>query len=246
MIRGPLLDLPREEISEIKEKVSEVSLDYLQDGLHFLIQSEGDLRRAPPTPSGPGNDFAENGPFKEIIPIDNLLAKLDLIQEQGLPPQESPPAFKGPATKKLETLKEASPVYSEHPLPEESRGEEQRKGVEAPPSSQTSVEDPVSRGVESSSREELLEFIRRENLPLATYLAQADLKVVDENTLEWDFKGNSFQLGLLEGNGNKKKLEKLCHNFFKRKIKIRFFSGEPEKGPSEWGCTPGEVPKGLF
>ena len=75
----------------------------------------------------------------------------------------------------------------------------------------------------------MLEFIRQENLPLATYLTQADLKVVDDNTLEWDFKGNSFHLGLLEGNGNKKKLEKLCQNFFKRKIKIRFLSSEPQK-----------------
>ena len=131
--QGPLLDLPREEISEIKEKVSEVSLDYLQDGLHFLIQSEGDLRRAPQPRLALEMILLRTARLREIIPIDNLLAKLDLIQEQGLPPQESPPAFKGPATKKLETLKEASPVYSEHPLPEESRGEDQKKGVEPPP-----------------------------------------------------------------------------------------------------------------
>ena len=227
--QGPLLDLPGEEISEIKEKVSEASLDYLQDGLHFLIQSEGELRRAPQPRLALEMILLRTARLREIIPIDELLSKLDLIQEQGFPPQEPPPALKGPATKKLETLKEASPVYSEHPLPEKSRGEDQKIEVEEIPSDETPVDPPVSVGTESSSREELLEFIRRENLPLATYLAQADLRVVDDNTLEWDFKGNSFHLGLLEGNGNKKKLEKLCQNFFKRKIKIRFLSGESKK-----------------
>ena len=81
---------------------------------------------------------------------------------------------------------------------------------------------------------------------MATYLAQADLKVVDENTLEWDFKGNSFQLGLLEGNGNKKKLEKLCHNFYKRKIKIRFSSGEPKKDIRNGAVSREKSPKASF
>jgi hypothetical protein len=71
-----------------------------------------------------------------------------------------------------------------------------------------------------------MEFIRNQNLPLATYLAQAEYRLVDEETLEWDFKDNAFQMGLLEGNGNKKKLEKLCQDFFKRRIKIRYISRE--------------------
>lgn len=228
--QGSLIDLPREEISEIKPKVQEVSLEYLQDGLHFLIQSEGELRRAPQPRLALEMILLRTARLREIISIDDLLAKLDSIQDQGVLPRGNPSPFKDQVTKKIETLKETATVYEKPSLPEEPKQEDLKKEAPEIPSPEPPNEPPPRMGSESSSPEDLLEYIRRENLPLATYLAQADLIVVDDNTLEWDFKGNSFQLGLLEGNGNKKKLEKLCHNFYKRKIKIRFISKETPKG----------------
>lgn len=227
--QGSLIDLPGEEISEIKGKVQEVSLEYLQDGLHFLIQSEGELRRAPQPRLALEMILLRTARLKEIISIDDLLARLDVIQDQGFPSRGNPPAFKEQGTKKIETVKEAAPVYAKHSLPEEPKNEDLKEEVREIPPPEPPAEPPARREGESTSPEDLLEFIRSENLPLATYLAQADLTVVDDNTLEWDFKGNSFQLGLLEGNGNKRKLEKLCQNFYKRKIKVRFISKEPPK-----------------
>ena len=244
--QGPLLDLPGEEISEIKKKVQEVSLEFLQDGLHFLIQSEWELRRAPQPRLTLEMILLRTARLQEIIPIDTILQKLDLIQEQGLLPREGSPVFKEPAPKKMETLKETSPVYSNHPLPEAPTT--QSVGIEEVenPAPEAPFEPPASRGSESFSKEELLEFIRGENIPLATYLAQADLKAVDKNTLEWDFKGNSFHLGLLEGNGNKKKLEKLCQEFYKRKIKIKFLSTEPQKDKRSGAVSLDRSPKTSF
>jgi hypothetical protein len=73
-----------------------------------------------------------------------------------------------------------------------------------------------------------MEYIRQQHLPLATYLTHGEFRLVDENTLEWDFKENGFHLELLEGNSNKKKLETICQDFFKRKIKVQFLGSAKE------------------
>ncbi len=243
--QGPLIDLSQEEITEIKGKMQEVSLDYLQDGLHFLIQSEGELRRAPQPRLALEMILLRTARLREIIPIDNLLSKLDLLREQGFP-SENPSVSQESKARRKDTLKEASPVYSKDPLPDEGWESSLKTEAEEIPSPEAPVEPPASGKDDRTSKEALLEFIRRENVPLATYLSQADLKVIDENTLEWDLKGNSFQLGLLEGNGNKKKLEKLCQNFYQRKIKIRFLNSEPPKETRNGSAKPEKSPKPSF
>lgn len=44
---GSLLELPPEELNEVKEKVKDLSPEVLEEILHFLVRSEGELRRAP-------------------------------------------------------------------------------------------------------------------------------------------------------------------------------------------------------
>ena len=82
------------------------------------------------------------------------------------------------------------------------------------------------------SKEALVEYIRQHNLPLATYLSQGEPRLIEGKVLEWDFGGNSFHLGLLEGNSNKKKLEKLFQDFFKKKIQLRF-AGQEDQAPKK-------------
>ncbi|MFH0788467.1 MAG: DNA polymerase III subunit gamma/tau, partial [Pseudomonadota bacterium] len=228
--QGPLIDLPREEVSEIRTRVQETSVDFLQDGLHFLIQSEWELRRAPQPRLALEMLLLRTARLQEIVPIEAILEKLVQIQEQGFPARENPIGSKDRPPREIQTLKEPRPVYSPPPLPEKTPEEDLKKEGVRPSPSEIPVESPSPTGSETESPEDLLEFIRRQNLPLATYLAQAEFRLLDENTLEWDFKGNSFQLGLLEGNGNKKKLEKICQDYYKRKMKIRFLSHEIPKG----------------
>ena len=87
--------------------------------------------------------------------------------------------------------------------------------------------------------ERLLEHIRRENLPLATYLAHGKLRILDDQTLEWDFQDNAFQLELMEGNGNKKRLEQICQAFFGKKVKVRLL-GQAKNGPNGKKSTPAQ------
>ena len=225
--RGPLLDIPLEEIPEIKERIRETSLDFLQDGLHFLVQSEIELRRAPQPRLVLEMILLRTARFRELIPIDTILERLDRLQGHNFPPQEPPAVFtEAPkaAQKKIPPLKEARPAYTNQRRPEISDEKER----EEKPAFETPVEPPTLKGEESFSKESLLEFIRQQHLPLAAYLAQSDVRFVDENTLEWDFKDNAFHLELMESNSNKKKLETICQDFFKRKIKVQFLGPEKE------------------
>ena len=89
--QGPLLDMPLEEIPAIKEKIREISLDFLQDGLHYLIHSEMELRRAPQPRLVLEMILLRAARFRELIPIDAILERLDQFQGQSLPSQ-GPPA----------------------------------------------------------------------------------------------------------------------------------------------------------
>jgi DNA polymerase III subunit gamma/tau len=223
----PLVDLAQEEIAEIKLRLKPVALEFLQDALHYLIHSEGELRRAPQPRLALEMVLLRAARLREIVPIDTILEKLDSFHEQKSFPSRSPIDLQETAPKPAQTVKETSapyvrPFHSAEPVRVEEPEMDDEEGPSEDPSAMVLLEEKK----EKNSQEALLEFIRQENLPLATYLAQAELKIVDENTLEWDFKGNTFNLGLLEGNGNKKKLEKLCHDFYKRKVRIRFIGKE--------------------
>jgi DNA polymerase-3 subunit gamma/tau len=213
--QGPLLDMPLEEIPAIKEKIREISLDFLQDGLHYLIHSEMELRRAPQPRLVLEMILLRAARFRELIPIDAILERLDQFQGQSFPSQ-APPAV----ISETPAWKEAGPVYSNPSLPEKQGKKESVK--EAAPAFEPPAEAPTQKGDEQFSRENLMEFIRQQHLPLASYLAHGELRLVDKNTLECDFKDNAFHLELLESNSNKNKLEAICQEFFKRKIKVQF------------------------
>ena len=83
-----------EEISEFKALSAPVSLDYLQDGLHFLIQSEGELRKTGQPRLALEMILLRLARLQEVIPIDSLLQKLEQL-EQG-PREGETPIFNSP------------------------------------------------------------------------------------------------------------------------------------------------------
>ncbi len=74
---------------------------------------------------------------------------------------------------------------------------------------------------------------------MATYLDHGTLRILDDQTLEWDFQDNAFHLELMEGNGNKKRLEQICQAFFGKKVKVRLL-GQAKKGPTNKKSTPAQ------
>ena len=99
-----------------------------------------------------------------------------------------------------------------------------------PPRAEAASPDSSS-APRSPDPEALIAYIHREALPLASFLEKGRLRVVDEDTLEWDFGENTFYLGLMEGNGNAKRLEKLCEDFFRRKVRVKLV-GQVKADPS--------------
>jgi DNA polymerase III subunit gamma/tau len=224
----PLVDLAREEIQEIKLRMPPVPLEFLQDGLHFLIHSEGELRRAPQPRLVLEMVLLRAARIRDFVPVETILKKLETLEGQAPLPAPAPRPHRDEGRAPVQSAKETAPVYgqpapSPPPVPEEPEAGDEEPGEEE------YAAPPVAQQKEKNPQEALLDFIRRENVPLAAYLSQAELRQVDDHTLEWDFKDNTFQRGLLEGNGNKKKLEKLCHDFYKRKMKVKLVAQEAAK-----------------
>jgi DNA polymerase III subunit gamma/tau len=233
--QGPLLDLSTEEISELKGMSAPVTLDYLQDGLHFLVQSEGELRKTGQPRLALEMILLRLARLQEVIPIDSLLQKLEQL-EQGTRGEETP-IFNSPGRPAADpSLKEEAGEYR-HTRP--------RGAVPGPSFSEPPISIPPEPGPGPGPRpgginpERLLEYIRKENLPLATYLAQGKLRILEDQTLEWDFQDNAFHLELMEGNGNKKRLEEICQAFCGKKVRVRLL-GQAKNGLNAKKSTPAQ------
>jgi DNA polymerase-3 subunit gamma/tau len=228
--QGPLMDMPSEELPEIKEKINSVPLDFLQEGLHYLIHSEAELRRAPQPRLTLEMVLLKAARLREFIPIDVVLEKLDRIQAGGLDLQKpSPvPAEKAMSTQASPQVKESPSVYSAKPALKNPEGKNEDQEELSAPRPRAEGVVPPQKDEGSFSKEGFLDFIRQHHLPLAAYLSHGNPRFLDNQTLEWDFQDNTFQLQLLEGNSNKKKLETLAREFFGREIKLLFISGGKE------------------
>jgi DNA polymerase-3 subunit gamma/tau len=225
--QGPLLNLSAKEIEEWRETAAGVSLDFLEDGLHLLIQSEGDLRRSSQPRLSLELVLLRLAQLREVIPIDALLEKL----EQGTRPGMTAEAARsGPLPERQSLsaprLKEEQPQYSAPP-PQPDPGDPQDRETAEVATEDIPACDAAAPGETSAAA--LLAYIRREALPLASILDNGRLRLVDDNTLEWDFGEKPFYQGLLESNGNTKRLETLCQNYLKKKIRIRVVSRGPEE-----------------
>lgn len=231
--QGPLLDLSTEEIGELKGMIASVSLDYLQDGLHFLIQSEGELRKTGQPRLVLEMILLRLTRLQTVIPIDALLQKLEQL-EQGTAGRESPLVSSPERPAPDPPLKEEQQGYAPAQEMGAAAGPLFPEAVDSTPSEPAPGPDLRTGGI---NPERLLEHIRRENLPLATYLAHGQLRILDDQTLEWDFQDKAFHLELLEGNGNKKRLEKICQAFFGKKVKVNLL-GQAKSGPADKKSSP--------
>jgi DNA polymerase III subunit gamma/tau len=236
--KGPLLDLSREEIEDIRPKIEAVSLDFLQDGLHFLIQSETELRRSNQPRLTLEMILLRLARFHEVVPVELILERLEQLEGRwslpgsketvALPPSLSPPS----------TLRD-------DPIPYAPEGSEEAVSVGNEAGGSDLRSNSPRAEFEGVSKEALVEYIRQHNLPLATYLNHGEPRLIEGRILEWDFGGNSFHLRLLEGNSNKKKLEKLFQDFFRKKIQLRFAGQENQahKKKSEAAAAAGQHKK---
>jgi DNA polymerase-3 subunit gamma/tau len=223
---GPLLNLSREEMEEMGESAAAVSLDFLQDGLHFLIQAEGDLRRSSQPRLSLELVLLRLAQLREVVSIEALLNVLEQVnREEATPEAAKPRPLAKPEAVAAPRLKEEQPEYAAPPPRPEAKEPPAREGADTAGDIQT-VDEAVACGVPDP--EALLSHIRREALPLASILENGRLRVVDENTLEWDFGEKPFYQGLMESNGNTPRLEKLCRDFLRKKVRINVVSRVPE------------------
>lgn len=225
---GPLLNLSAGELEESRETASGVSQDFLEDGLHFLIQSEADLRRSSQPRLSLELVLLRLAQLREIVPLDALLEKLEQFHRPGMTaeavgagPRPERPSIAAPR------LKEDQPPYVA-PLPKRDPGDPPASEPVDAAAERLPLDDKAVAGAVPDG-EALLAHIRREALPLASILDNGRLRVVDENTLEWDFGEKPFCQGLLESNGNTKRLETLCQDYLKRKVRVRIVSRGPEE-----------------
>jgi len=205
---GELLDLPADQLNELKKLVEPLQLEELERTLTVLIKLEAELANSFYPRLALEMTLVRLTQLPPARDVAALVRKLDELEKRladggelasapaATPAQPAPPAVSAP----------------EPPPPEPPPAPEAPKKSEAPP------EEDV---VDADSWPGLVERVRSQHPSWGTLLEYARLIRLELPTLELGFSGNSFQLSRVKDKELREGLESLLGEFCGKPVSIK-------------------------
>lgn len=202
----PLVDVPAHELTLMEQQVENISLESLNQVFTTLFQAEVGIRLSPQPKLALEMLFIKLAQLKPVVSFDEIIKKLDHLAKE---------------------------VPTGHGITEVK---EVRQGLqpETPPAPELATESEQ----ESESSENLAQTWQQllavfsESCPtLVPILEEATLTEIGKDFLEITVTGNSFYTARLRDKKSMASLQKVCDQFFKRRMKIKIV--ESGKGTSQ-------------
>jgi DNA polymerase-3 subunit gamma/tau len=203
---SPLVDVPAHELTLMEQQVENISLESLNQVFTTLFQAEVGIRLSPQPKLALEMLFIKLAQLKPVVSFDEIIKKLDHLAKE---------------------------VPTGHGITEVK---EVRQGLqpETPPAPELATESEQ----ESESSENLAQTWQQllavfsESCPtLVPILEKATLTEIGKDFLEITVTGNSFYTARLRDKKSMAALQKVCDQFFKRRMKIKIV--ESGKGTSQ-------------
>lgn len=195
-----LIDLPHDELMEMGKKAETINLETLQYYFYTLLEGVKDIKQVDSSRLVLEMLLMKMAYLKPVVPLDEILAKLDRLEEGLTIPGEIP-------GEKRISLPEPQVIG-------------QVESHEDPPKEKDIIPSDTWR--------DMLRFIRQKNLLLASMLEHAHPSWLDRETIRLSFRGNSFNFEMIN-ESYKGKLMSLFSEFFKRDVKVSI-TGDYGKG----------------
>jgi DNA polymerase-3 subunit gamma/tau len=206
--RPPLLDVPLHETTLMKEQVKNLSLESINQVFSILFQGEADVRLSPQPKLALEALFVKLVQLRHLVSFDQIMDKLDGVAKRFEQSREHPEQRKDLPSQRQETLELST-----------SKEEPQ----ETPKSSEDLAQ--IWKHLLSASNE---------RYPfLVPSLEKAALTKIAEDFLEITVGGNSFYAARLRDEKSIAGLQKMCEEFFKRKMKIKILDAPGTTGQSK-------------
>ncbi len=199
-----LVDLPDSELDQMVAQAQTVSAAVLNQIFEDLYQQEASIRLASDSKLALEMAVIRMNQMKPVLPIDDLIDKLDLLRHEiysqagsgDLPPKPdvnpTPPGV-------------GQPAHDQRPDTEPAAG---RSAPEPPAPAGDAAKDP------EATWRELYEIICKKNPSLGASLTKCRLKRVSADSIEIEVLDNGFTLNMLKREKNRAILKKICMAYF--------------------------------
>jgi DNA polymerase-3 subunit gamma/tau len=230
-----------EETANLRELGSRLAQEKIEQGLELLLKAEGDMKRSAYPRLLLELLMLKLADLPRLVSLDHLMNLVEVLPSET-PLQPRPVAGSAPSPQTL-TMPELGQEIRESSIPYRVKVKTAAAApaAAAPAATQATEKDPekpVKIALEETSpqpapvhpdeeKKRVLDFIRQENPPLASYLEQASWSWPEEAHLELDFGQNSFHHEYIQAN-HKQGLDGLLSRYFKRTIRVSIRS---EKKP---------------
>jgi DNA polymerase-3 subunit gamma/tau len=205
---GPLVDVPAHELALMEQQVENVSLESLNQVFTTLFQAETGIRLSPQPKIALEMLFIKLAQLKPVVSFDQIIKKLNHLAQA------------------IETGQGIA----------DGRGVRQGLDPEPPPPpEEMSGPDPERAPPENLTQiwQRLLTMIGKTCPTLVPTVEQATLTRIGTDFLEITVTGNSFHAVRLRDKKSMAALQRVCNQFFQRKMKIKILEsnkGDPYKG----------------
>ncbi len=205
--KPPLLDIPPNEMTVLKEQVKDLSLDSINQIFSILFHGEADVRLSPQPRLALEALFVRLVQLKQLVSLDQIIDKLNAVAKQFGNPHD-------------------------HTEQEECVERPRQEPLELSKTTEVPHEKPKSSEDLTQIWEQLLAASRERYPSLAPSLEKAALTKIGEDALEVTVGGNSFYAARLHDQKSIASLEKMCKEFFRRKMRINILEAQGAPGLS--------------
>lgn len=192
----PLVDVPTHEMTLMEQQVANISLESLSQVFTTLFQAEAGIRLSPQPKLALEMLFIKLAQLKPVVSFDEIIKKLGQL---------------------------AKWVTTDHGITE-VREVRQGLQLEAPPAPEHTTEseqESVSSQNLAQTWQQLLAKFSESCPTLVPVLEKATLADIGKDFLKITVTGNSFYTTRLRDKKSMASLQKVCDQFFKRKMKIK-------------------------
>lgn len=199
-----LVDLPATEIDQMIAQTEAVSATVLTQILDDLFREEASIRRATDTKLAFEMAVIRMDQMKPVLPIDELIDKLDLLRKEIYdPPGDKPVALKQANDPVISGSKQQTDY------PKAQTGIDEHPTI---PEVQPAVDNSAS-DLETTWRQ-LYDIICKDNPSLGASLTKCRLKKVSAETIEIEVLDNGFAVNMLKREKNKSILKQVFAAYF--------------------------------
>lgn len=209
-----LVNFPSHEIKLMHDQVKEVSETFLNQIFDLLFKEEATIKYSAQPKLSLEMAFIRMFQIKPALPIDLLIEKLDNLKNEVFIKKEKVirETHKDKSDTKEKIISQSNGNMLQEVLSEPTGIAESNASFDA---------IAVDHNENLDSTWEKLFNIISENYPLlAANLAKCTLKKLTGQNLEIEVNGNDFNLNIIKRNKNVAILEKVCEDFFGKKMEL--------------------------